>query len=127
MGKYTQWITHKGKRILFVNAARLGEAETLASLEEMKQELLRERPGPLPLTLVDISGIDMTAPVAKKAREVTADTKAPGVQDAPNAVVGMTGLQKAVAQLFSRNARFTDSIEEAKEWLVKEDGKRHKD
>jgi hypothetical protein len=72
------------------------------------------------------SGIDMTAAVAKKAREVTADTKAPGVQDAPNAVVGMTGLQKAVAQLFSRNSRFTDSIDEAKEWLVKEDDKRHK-
>ena len=127
MGKYTQWITHKGKRILFVNAARLGEAETLASLEEMKRELLKERPGPLPLTLVDISGISMTAPVARKAREVTADTKAPGVRDAPNAVVGMTGIQKGVAQLFSRNSRFTDGIEEAKEWLVKEDEKRHKD
>ena len=76
MGKYTQWITHKGKRILFVNAARLGEAEALASLEEMKQELLKQRPGPLPLTLVDISGVEMTASVAKTARKVTADTKA---------------------------------------------------
>ena len=127
MGKYAQWITHKEKRILFVNAARLDEAETLAAFEELKQELLKERPGPLPLTLVDISGISMTAAVARKAREVTADTKAPGVQDAPNAVVGMTGIQKGVAQLFSRNSRFTESIEEAKEWLVKEDEKRHKD
>jgi hypothetical protein len=124
LGKYTQWIMYKGKRILFVNAARLGEAETLASLEEMKQELLKERPAPLPLTLVDISGIGMTTAVAKKAREVTADTKVDGMSDAPNAVVGLTGIQKSVAQLFTRNSRFTDSIEEAKEWLVKEDDKR---
>ena len=27
MGKYTNWITYKDKRILTVNAARLGEAE----------------------------------------------------------------------------------------------------
>lgn len=97
MGKYAQWITHKGKRILFVNAASLGEADTLAAFEEMKQELLKEHPGPLPLTLVDVSGVDMTARVAKKAREVTADTQAPGVQDTPSAIVGMIGLQKAVA------------------------------
>jgi hypothetical protein len=85
----------------------------------MKQALLRERPGPLPFALVDVSGIEMTAPVAKKAREVTADAKAPGGRDAPNAVVGMTGLHKAMAQWLSRNARFAGSIEEAKKWLVK--------
>ncbi len=45
MGKYTQWITHKGKRILFVNGGRLSEAEYMAAMEEMKQVLLKEREG----------------------------------------------------------------------------------
>ena len=126
MGKYTQWIEHKGKRILFLNAARLEEADTLSAFEELKQELLKERPGPLPLTLVDISGVDMTIRVARKAREVVADTAAPGVRDAPNATVGMTGMQKATAQLFARNTAFPDTIEEGKEWLVREDDKRQK-
>ena len=40
MGKYAQWITHKGRRILFVNVAGLREADYIAALEELKQALL---------------------------------------------------------------------------------------
>jgi hypothetical protein len=122
MGKHTQWVTHKGKRILFVNCARLGEAEILASFEEMKQELLKERIGPM--VLIDISDIDMTTALISKAKELTAATKDAGIKDGPNAIVGLTGLQKAVAQLFGRGVHFADSVEEAKEWLLKQDAKR---
>ena len=122
MGEHMQWVTHKGKRILFVNCARLGEAEILASFEEMKQELLKERTGPM--VLIDISDIDMTTALIGKAKELTAATKDAGIKDGPNAIVGLTGLQKAVAQLFGRGVHFADSVGEAKEWLVKEDNKR---
>ena len=43
MGKNVQWITHKGKRILFLNAAGMREAEYAAAIDELKQELLKER------------------------------------------------------------------------------------
>ena len=122
MGEHMQWVTHKGKRILFVNCARLGEAEILASFEEMKQELLKERTGPM--VLIDISDIDMTTALIGKAKELTAATKEAGIKDGPNAIVGLTGLQKAVAQLFGRGVHFADSVGEAKEWLVREDNKR---
>jgi hypothetical protein len=122
MGEHIQWVTHKGKRILFVNCARLGEAEILASFEEMKQELLKERTGPM--VLIDISDIDMTTALIGKAKELTAATKDAGIKDGPNAIVGLTGLQKAVAQLFGRGVHFADSVGEAKEWLVREDNKR---
>ena len=124
MGKYTNWITYKDKRILTVNAARLGEAEIIAALEEMKQELFRDRSGPL--LLIDISGIDMTTAVINKAKELTAATKNEGIQDGPNVIVGLTGLQKAVAQLFARGVHFSDDVGEAKDWLVKQDNKRQK-
>jgi hypothetical protein len=124
MGKYTNWITYKDKRILTVNAARLGEAEIIAALEEMKQELFRDRSGPL--LLIDISGIDMTTAVINKAKELTAATKNEGIQDGPNVIVGLTGLQKAVAQLFARGVHFSDNVGEAKDWLVKQDNKRQK-
>jgi len=122
MGEHMQWVTHKGKRILFVNCARLGEAEILASFEEMKQELLKERTGPM--VLIDISDIDMTTALIGKAKELTAATKDAGIKDGPNAIVGLTGLQKAVAQLFGRGVHFADSVGEAKEWLFREDNKR---
>ena len=124
MGKYTNWITYKDKRILTVNAARLGEAEIIAALEGMKQELFRDRSGPL--LLIDISGIDMTTAVINKAKELTAATKNEGIQDGPNVIVGLTGLQKAVAQLFARGVHFSDNVGEAKDWLVKQDNKRQK-
>jgi hypothetical protein len=122
MGKYAQWITHKGKRILFVNATGLSEAECLIALEEMKQALLKEGAGSL--VLVDMTHLDMTTAIVNKAKEATAATKVAGIKDRPNAVVGLTGLQKAVAQLFGRGVHFADTIDQAKEWLVKEDNKR---
>ena len=89
MAKYTQWIEHKGKRILLVDHPGLSEAQYVEAMEEMKQEILKEKAGAL--VLVNVAGIDMT---------------------------------KAVAQLFGRGVRFVDTVEEAKELLVKEDDKR---
>jgi len=122
MGKYAQFITHKGKRILFVNAAGLPEAECLIALEEMKQALLKEGTGTL--VLVDMTHMEMTTAIVNKAKEATAATKAAGIKDKPNVVVGLTGLQKAVAQLFGRGVHFVDTVDQAKEWLAKEDDKR---
>jgi hypothetical protein len=123
MGKYAQWITHKGKRILFVNGAGLSEAECLIAFEEMKQTILKEGIGVL--VLVDVSHMQMTKALVNKAKEAAAAAKAVGIKDKPNAVVGLTGLQKAVAQLFGREIHFADTVDQAKEWLVKEDDKRH--
>jgi hypothetical protein len=123
MAKYAQFITYKGKRILFVNAAGLPEAECLVAFEEMKQALLKEGKGVL--VLVDMSGMEkMTTAVVNKAKEATAATKAIGIKDKPNAVVGLSGLQRAVAQLFGRGINFVDTVEEGKERLVKEDDKK---
>jgi hypothetical protein len=123
MAKYAQFITYKGKRILFVNAAGLPEAECLVAFEEMKEALIKEGKGVL--VLVDLSGLEMTTALVNKAKEATAVTKAMGIKDKPNAVVGLTGLQKAVAQLFGRGINFVDTVEEGKERLVKEDDKKH--
>jgi hypothetical protein len=123
MAKYAQFITYKGKRILFVNAAGLPETECLVAFDEMKQALLTEGKGVL--VLVDMSRIEMTTAVVNKAKEATAATKAIGIKDKPNAVVGLTRLQKAVAQLFGRGVHFVDTVEEGREWLVKEDDKGH--
>jgi hypothetical protein len=122
MGKYVRWITHKGKRILFVNGAGLSEAEYIAAMEEMKQEILKERDGAM--VLVDATKTEMTTPTVDKAKEVAAATKAKGIPDRPGVVVGLSGLKRAVAQLFGRGIHFASTIEEGKEWLVKEDDKR---
>jgi hypothetical protein len=118
MGKYVQWITHKNKKILFLNAKGLREAEYMVAQEELKQELLKARISAL--VLVDATGTEMTTKTTNKAKEVAAATKAEGIVDGPSVVVGLTGLQKAVAQLFGRGIHFSNTLEEAREWLVKE-------
>ncbi len=124
MAKYVQFITYKGKRMLHTNAVGLEEAEFLVALEEMKQALLKE--GQDTLALTDVTGLSATKAFVKKAKEVNAAVeKTPG-WGRPSAVVGLTGLQKAVAQLLGRGVYYANTIEEAKEWLVKEDGRRHK-
>jgi hypothetical protein len=122
MGKYTQWITHKGKRMLLVNGPGLSEAQYIEAMEEMKQEILKDRVGTL--VLVNVSGIEMTKAVINKSKEVVNATKEAGIPDKANVVVGLTGLQRAVAQLFGRGVHFVDTVEQGKEWLVKEDDKR---
>ena len=42
MGKYTQWITHKEKRMLLVNGPGSSEAQYIEAMEEMKLEILKE-------------------------------------------------------------------------------------
>jgi len=122
MTRYAQWIEHKGKRILFIDGPGLSEAQYIEAMEEMKQEVLRERNGAL--VLVNVSGIDMTKAVVDKSKEVVNATKKAGIPDRANVVVGLTGLQKAVAQLFGRGVRFVDTVEEGKEVLIREDSKR---
>ena len=124
MGKCVQWVTHKGVRMVFMNGKGLAEAENIAAQDELKQELLRDRSSPP--VLVDLSNTAMTQNSANKSKEVAAATKAAGIPDGPTAVVGLNKLQKAVAQLFGRGSHFFDSVDQAKDWLAKEDDKRKK-
>ena len=122
MGKYTQWTTHKQKRMLFVNGPGLSEAQYIEAMEEMKREILKEKDGVL--VLADVTGIEMSKAVINKSKEVVNATKEAGIPDRPNVVVGLTGLQRAVAQLFGRGVHFVDTVDQGKEWLAKEDDKR---
>ena len=107
-----------------MNGKGLAEAENFAAQEELKQELLRDRSSPP--VLVDLSNTVMTQKTSNKSKEVATATKAAGLPDGPTAVVGLNKLQKAVAQLFGRGAHYCDSIDQGKDWLVKEEDKRHK-
>ena len=125
MGKYVQWITHKGVKILFMNGKGLNEAENFAAQDELKQELLRDRSGPP--VLVDLSKTAMSKKTADKSKEVFNATMAAGLPEAPTAIVGLNRLQKTVAQLFDKGAaHYFDDLDQAKEFLVKEAEKRHK-
>ena len=100
------------------------EAQYIEAMDQMKREILKEKDGAL--VLANVSGIAMTKGVIDKSKEVTKATDEAGIPLRGNAVVGLTGLQKAVAQLFGRGVHFVDTVDQAKELLVKEDDKPRK-
>jgi hypothetical protein len=121
MGKYVQWATQKGVRILVVNAAGLQEAEYLAALEELKQESHRDRTG-APV-LMDLTNTTMTANTSSKGKELDATAKKEGIPVGPMAVVGLSKTARTVGKLMSPRVHFDDTVEQAREWLAGEAGK----
>ncbi len=121
MARYLQWITHKGVKILFVNVKGLPDAEYVAAFEELKQEILKEQTNAP--TLIDLSDTSMTQKTRDKAKEIADANKTMGREDAPSAVVGLSKLAKVVAQLLNPGTHYFDTVDQAKEWLVKEASK----
>jgi hypothetical protein len=123
MGKYVNRITHKGKEILFLDAANKGEQECVAAWEEMKRELSGELNGCL--MLVDATNVQITLAITNKAREAGSSLK----RNPRNriAFIATSTLLKSTAQIHSRafglKALFCDKVEVGKEWLVSEDEK----
>ncbi len=126
MGKYVTRITHQGKQILFMDTAGMGEEDGIAAWAEMKQELQSEKG--VCLILVDSTNITMAPESVSKAKEAATAMK----QNPANriAFVGLSGLQKSTAQLIAKGMRLTvhfcGTQQEARDWLVRDDDKRHK-
>lgn len=124
VARYVKWITHKGREMLFMDAAGTSASEGLAAWEEMRQELLKERE--VRLILIDATNAKMEKGTLEKAKAVVeAAKKRPGT---PVAFVGMKdNFQKTMAQLMATrlrlHARFCASLDEGKEWLIKEEDK----
>ncbi|MCP4540377.1 MAG: hypothetical protein GY832_24835 [Chloroflexi bacterium] len=119
MDKQIQWITYKEKRVLFNNYAGLRGDDYIAAIEETKQELLRHPKGSVILTLTDVSDSVASPDTSKKAKELTAATKGNEITTIA-ATVGMTGIKKSLAQFIRKDVHFSDSIQEAKDWLVEQ-------
>lgn len=126
MARYVRRITYKGKEMIFMDTAGVSESEDegIAAWEEMRQELMKQRDACL--ILVNAPNISIAPGSVSKAKEAASALKEnPGNRVA---FVGMTALQKSTAQLIARgvriNAYFCKTLEEGKEWLVKEDDKR---
>ena len=98
---------------MFVNVAGLHEAAYIAALEEMKQELLRDRPAPP--VLIDLTNVQWTTGTVNKAKVLGGDLKGAGVQFGPIAMTGLTKLQKSVADLSVKTMYCAVNIDEAKE------------
>jgi len=124
MSRYLQWVEHKGQRVLYVNFAGIqDEAEYLLAFDEMEQEILRQRTDVKFATVIDVTDTILTPAVTDRSRELMAAGKEAGIPDSPTAMVGMTGIQKAVVQalqFFRRDLYVAESLEEGLDWAAEQ-------
>lgn len=115
----TKFIQHQGKDIFLIDLSEIHEeAEALAVVAEARR-IVTSRPAGSVLTLTYVKGGRFTRDVVTALKEMVAANK-PYVK--AGAVVGMSGLQRAiyiaVTQFSGRRLELCDSIEAAKDYLV---------
>jgi hypothetical protein len=119
----TQWITHKGKRILLADYSNFA-MDTAGAKAEMETaiSLVRREPSNSVLTLTDVRGTK-GSPEMVSLMQSTAGKIAQYARK--RAVVGVTGVQRTFVDLINKvsgNKTFVlfDDLEKAKDWLVSE-------
>lgn len=115
-----EWITHKGKKILYINYAGLSPKEELEQIDNATK-ILVETNDKNNLTLSDLRNALINQDFVNRAKE---KGKISGHFTKKAAVLGVEGVRKIILKAvntFSENPREPFStIEEAKEWLVKD-------
>jgi hypothetical protein len=114
-----QWIEHKGKKILYVQYGGLKPDQMLDLVRQATQMILDSKSNEV-LSLSDLTG-------CFTSKEFVDLSKKQGAISLPHtkkaAVVGITGLKglllKAVNEFTPKQRVPFDTVEEAKDWLVK--------
>ena len=118
----TRLIEHRGTRIMLLDYSDiLDTEEALREIEKTRAVIATHPPASL-RTLTYVKGSRYTAPVIEAMKELVAHNK-PYVTAA--AVVGMNTLHRviyrAVVAFSRRNIHVFDDLEQAKDWLVRQD------
>ena len=114
MGKFVEIITYQGKEIVYLNMNGLNEEEQLAAINETdqifstKQEILN---------VTDVGNTTTTPIVKEKANELHRKHKD---RIKAEAIVGVSGLKRMLAQGMNKDIYFAKSIDDAKNWVVQQ-------
>lgn len=119
----TRFIEHRGSRILLLDYSGITDpAEALREIELSRKMVARQPPGSL-LALTYVRDARYNTEIVQALKGLVEHNR-PYVK--ASAVVGLAGIQRAVYQtllLFSKRViRTFDDMEEAKDWLVEQQG-----
>jgi len=115
------WIEHKGKRILFENMSGLRDPDDIYAVSDASTAIICKEPESSVLLITDVTGTRYSPSVINRLKE---NTKLTNPYMKAYAVVGIGGLQRvvlqSVVQFTGQDIKICGSIEEAKEWLVRQ-------
>lgn len=108
-----EWVDLGDARILYCDYSGLSEEEQIEAMEETLKQYSSMSTGEL-LVLTNLSGTQTTERVKEKANELTARL-APHTR--AQAVIGLEGLRRTLAELFFEDVYIADSYDDAVKWL----------
>ncbi len=109
-----KWIEYEGKKILMVDCRDLKEDDYLNAINKY-DEMMYERGKDKILSIMDCTNTVTSDKIRDRGKELEEKNK-----NLPLfvSVVGMSGIQRIIANAIKRNMFFAGTIEEAKEWLI---------
>lgn len=115
-----QFIEHKGKKILHMNFSHCKPDEVLVIIDQAKTVIGSQPPRSL-FTLTDVTETGFNSKVSDSMKDFVNHNK-PFI--VASAVVGVTGLKQiifnAVMKFSGRHLQAVNTVDEAKEWLVRQ-------
>ena len=115
------WVEHKGKRIILEDMSGLREPTDIYAVSDTSTALICKQLEASVLLITNVTGTRYNPSVINRLKE---NTKLTNPYMKAYAVVGIGGLQRvvlqSVVQFTGQDIKICGSIEEAKEWLVRQ-------
>ena len=93
----------------------------MQAIADLEREILRQPKGQVIPLLMDVTDTRLNKAVSNRGKQMMETAKAKGVPDGPAALIGLSGLQKAIVlaiQLIRPDTRMFENLEDAKDWIV---------
>ena len=107
---------YKGHKILIIDFSGLRGQEYLDGIEAVEKEVLSHGKGEL-CALMNVEGTYSTDEITDRFKLMAERTQ--GYMRGKTAAIGVTGMKRVIANMMKRDMYFAKSIEDGKEWLVK--------
>jgi hypothetical protein len=112
-------ITHQSNRIVFFDGKNLKEDEICKGIEKLTESAIQNK---INLIMLDISGTHTTPKVRETAALANKRANAT-LGKTYNALIGLSQLQRIIANAINREQYFASNIEDAKNWLISKNKK----
>ena len=114
MGQYMEILTYNGKEIVYLNMDGLNEADQIKAIDEADKIFSTKKNI---LNITNVSNTVTTPEVTNKAKELNTKHR-PNLK--AQAVIGVSGLKRVIAQSMNRGMYFAKDIQDAKDWIIKQ-------
>ncbi|MBP1627942.1 MAG: hypothetical protein H6Q00_2417 [Holophagaceae bacterium] len=116
MSNRVQIITHKGKKIVFVDNSNLTPAEIIANFPIFSKLAIDNK---IRLVCMDVTNTTTDDNIKKAGAETHAKMTA-ALGHTCSAIVGIRGIQKILANAMQKGQCFAETKEQALDWLVEQ-------